>query len=231
MDSTFLTYTISSLNPPPYDTGLVAVVDGGNSAFVRLKMLSFAQKKRYSDSLLLTPFRTQNVPPPMSSYQLSLSSPSNISPPPVHVAFSTDDSPSSATEMMACLFADGTIRLWRIHTNVDKKLGKRDPLSIIELWTGSIRDFSSSLPRQVRLVPHTSGWTIAVVHDENGQDKLSCKRLLWEGDQMVTEKEWHVKLPSQKGRLVDSSCTLLWQAKEGMLFKGKAPLFSSCTPY
>lgn len=202
MDSSFLTYTISSLNLPPYDTGLVTVVDG--------------------DSLLLTPFRTQNVPPPMSSYQLSLSSPSDMSPPPVNVAFFTDEYPST-TEIMACLFADGTIRLWRIGTIVDKKLGKRDPLSIAELWRDSIR---VSLPRQVRLASYSSGWTIAVVHDENGQDKLTCKRLVWQGDQLVTEKEWHAKPPSRRGRLLDSGSTLLWQTKEGSLFEVEDGTFS-----
>jgi elongator complex protein 1 len=53
------------------DTGAVAVIDGGNS----LLYTSSYTVDLASDNVLLTTFRTQNIPPPMSSCKLRLSPP------------------------------------------------------------------------------------------------------------------------------------------------------------
>lgn len=70
----------------PNDTGTVAVVDG---------------KK-----LLVTPFRTQNVPPPMSSYQIALPEQA------VHVAMSPTE------DALGVLFASGRVQVWDLGTRL-----------------------------------------------------------------------------------------------------------------
>ncbi|KAK8843352.1 hypothetical protein IAR55_007009 [Kwoniella newhampshirensis] len=91
---TFVWDTYSARLPMPHDTASVAVVDGNR--------------------LLITPFRTQNTPPPMSSYHLSLPST------PVHVSLShTEDS-------AALLFSDGLVQVWDLNTRLpDPKSGSR----------------------------------------------------------------------------------------------------------
>ncbi|WOO84954.1 Elongator complex protein 1 [Vanrija pseudolonga] len=83
---TFVWDTYASRLPMPIDTGSVAVVDG----------------KR----LLVTPFRTQNVPPPMSSFQLSLPSQ------PVHVSVSPSD------DSLAVLYASGLVQVWDLNVRL-----------------------------------------------------------------------------------------------------------------
>lgn len=165
----------------------------------------------------------------MSSYQLSLSDSDNTSSPPIDLTFSVEDSPSSTAEVMACLFVDGTIKLWSINTNMEKKLGRRDPLLIRDLWSGSIPgiDPSMSLPRQIGLTTCKSGWTVAVVYNEKGEERLACKRLRWEDENLVLEKEWIIKLPGRKGRLLTSNHALYWQTAEGVIFESKCFLVFS----
>ncbi|MBW0472304.1 hypothetical protein O181_012019 [Austropuccinia psidii MF-1] len=86
----------------PNDTGAVAVLDGYQ--------------------LLLTPFRYQVLPPPMSTFQLSLLPPGPsplLNPrPPTHVAF------SSCSSMFAVLFPNGQVILcdWHLpHRNPSPK--------------------------------------------------------------------------------------------------------------
>ena len=75
--------TYASLRPPPHDSGAVAVVDGSK--------------------ILLTLFRHQNVPPPMSS--LVLTDPTKQTP--VHVAF------SSTRDVVVALMPDGAVSMWQ----------------------------------------------------------------------------------------------------------------------
>ncbi|ORX39112.1 IKI3 family-domain-containing protein [Kockovaella imperatae] len=99
---TFVWDTYASHLPAPRDTAAVAVVDG--------------------DRLLVTPFRTQNTPPPMSSYQLSVTCT------PVHVAFSPEE------DALVTLHADGTVQRWDLKNRLPdtkQKGGKAaDPVQI-----------------------------------------------------------------------------------------------------
>lgn len=67
----------------------------------------------HSDSLLITPFRTQNTPPPMSSYTIPLPTT------PIHVAL------SNHTDSLAVLFQGGLLQVWDLHTRVPDKKGSR----------------------------------------------------------------------------------------------------------
>ncbi|BGP02142.1 Putative elongator complex protein 1 [Rhodotorula toruloides] len=82
--------TFSSQRPVPLDDGTVAVVDG-----VDIK---------------LTPFRLQNVPPPMSSLVLRSSRPQTPLPP-AHISFSASPSPSSPLRF-AVLYPDSFLEFY-----------------------------------------------------------------------------------------------------------------------
>ncbi|WRT69010.1 uncharacterized protein IL334_005992 [Kwoniella shivajii] len=91
---TFVWDTFTARLPMPHDTASVAVVDG--------------------QKLLITPFRTQNTPPPMSSYHLALPSV------PVHVNL------SDITDSLSVLFADGLVQVWDLNTRLpDPSSGSR----------------------------------------------------------------------------------------------------------
>ncbi|EJD52142.1 IKI3-domain-containing protein [Auricularia subglabra TFB-10046 SS5] len=78
----------------PFDTGMVAVIDGAG--------------------INLTPFRTQNVPPPMSSHTLQVPAAS----PPVHVAF------GGSSDSLAAIWETGLLVLWDLQSVPTLKQGK-----------------------------------------------------------------------------------------------------------
>ncbi|KAF8504860.1 IkappaB kinase complex IKAP component [Russula emetica] len=85
----------------PNDTGTVAVVDGS--------------------SILLTTFRVQNVPPPMSSFRLMLwyspSVPLRTPRTPCYVIFTPTE------DMLAALWETGYVELWDLHTRLEIRHG------------------------------------------------------------------------------------------------------------
>ncbi|KAH8994552.1 Elongator complex protein 1 [Lactarius akahatsu] len=98
----------------PNDTGTVAVVDGS--------------------SVLLTPFRMQNVPPPMSSHRLTLrpspSAPQRTLSTPSHLSF------SSSEDILAVLWETGYVELWDLCTRLEFGRG---PVMTPELvWSGTL---------------------------------------------------------------------------------------------
>ncbi|KAF8339341.1 pol II transcription elongation factor [Amanita rubescens] len=108
--------TFTSHSQPPVDSGSVAVFDGS--------------------SILLTPLRTQNVPPPMSSHQLSLAldlsviSSACVSRIPVYASF------SSEADHLAILWETGYIEYWDLKTRLGPGPGKvMDP---VKIWSGVI---------------------------------------------------------------------------------------------
>lgn len=77
----------------PNDTASVAVVDGRN--------------------LLITPFRTQNTPPPMASYTVALPAT------PIHVAM------SNITDSLSILYRNGLVQVWDLNTRVPDRKGSK----------------------------------------------------------------------------------------------------------
>ncbi|KAL0247662.1 hypothetical protein I308_103739 [Cryptococcus tetragattii IND107] len=90
---TFTWDTFAARLPMPHDTASVAVIDGTR--------------------LLLTPFRTQNTPPPMSSYHLTLPST------PVHACLSNWD------DTAAAVFANGHVMVWKLNTRLPGPKGSK----------------------------------------------------------------------------------------------------------
>ncbi|KIK60852.1 hypothetical protein GYMLUDRAFT_244010 [Collybiopsis luxurians FD-317 M1] len=128
------TYTWETITSPssmpPADSGSVGVIDGS--------------------TILLTPFRTQNIPPPMSSVQLKLEAGERAGPAlvrvPIHSTFlngaSSDLSSFSPTfaiatftsadsELLALLWEHGYVELYDLHTRLGPGRGKvMDPVKV-----------------------------------------------------------------------------------------------------
>ena len=103
--------TCAATGRVPNDTGTVAVVDGceATSSFVWIPLVTSTIA-----SILLTPFRVQNIPPPLSSYQLTLRhSPSVPLRTPCYVTFSPTE------DMLAALWETGYVELWDLHTRLE----------------------------------------------------------------------------------------------------------------
>ncbi|KAL4265189.1 Elongator complex protein 1 [Pleurotus pulmonarius] len=99
MERTYTWDTSSSHSQPPDDTGSVAVIDGSK--------------------ILLTPFRMQNVPPPMSSFQLDFAGNPSLHPVqvPVHAAFCT------SKDILAVLWESGFVEVWNLNTRLEQGYG------------------------------------------------------------------------------------------------------------
>ncbi|KAG8724730.1 hypothetical protein FRC09_015203 [Ceratobasidium sp. 395] len=96
-----------------------------------------------ADTILVTPFKLQNVPPPMSSFRLSLSaSETTRRPPPVHLALSPD------SRLLGLLFPNQEIQVWDLCLRTGPKGKIADPRIV---WSGSANDASLTGPRQLAL--------------------------------------------------------------------------------
>lgn len=92
---TFTWDTFAARLPMPHDTASVAVTDGTR--------------------LLITPFRTQNTPPPMSSYHLTLPST------PVHACL------SNWQDTAAAVFTNGQVMVWKLDTRLPEPRPEAGP--------------------------------------------------------------------------------------------------------
>src|ERR1700720_1936449 len=84
--------------------------------------------------ILLTPFRTQNIPPPMSSCQILVPSSGALTSSdmrtPIHASF------SSTEDVLAALWETGYIELWNLNTRIETACQK--VMEPILLWSGRI---------------------------------------------------------------------------------------------
>ncbi|KAH9910699.1 IkappaB kinase complex IKAP component [Amylocystis lapponica] len=209
---TYAWETITSRNKPPTDTGSVAVTDGIN--------------------ILLTPFRTQNVPPPMSSHVLTGSPPaclgsatSRISVP-IHASF------SSSRDFVVVLWESGAIELTDLHTRIEPGRGKAmDP---VKIWAGHVNGEEAEIgTRRFRQVvfynPENAAVATLPVHadeevfhfaalgveaDAEGADVICVVAI--RGGAVVERNEVRTRL--RNGRLVPADEGITWQAPDGELF-------------
>ncbi|KAF8594643.1 IkappaB kinase complex, IKAP component [Ceratobasidium sp. AG-I] len=137
-DRTFVWDTCASSSQLDASPGSVAVVDG--------------------ESTLMTPFKLQNVPPPMSSFKLTLhptspASPETRLPPPVDLAFS----PSSTS--IAFLFPNQRVQVWELGLRTGPKGKIAEPKMIydraIDRSTLSDKNINFTCPRQIVLSEDT----------------------------------------------------------------------------
>lgn len=182
--------TYGSIVAPQRDTGLVAVVDGA--------------------STLVTPFRTQNVPPPYSTSKILASSPSSPAtassrptPPPIHMAF------SPVSDLSAQLFPTGEINLRQIETKLAKGVPGRpqvigEPLCLQLMASVKGRQIAVNGEGEVAVL----GWNV-----EQGRDGL----WIHPGKKGEGEQEWKdVRVGgSGAGKLIGLDKEFVFESREG----------------
>ncbi|KAI0919135.1 hypothetical protein AcV5_002129 [Taiwanofungus camphoratus] len=206
----------SSPSKPPVDSGSVAVFDGTR--------------------ILLTPFRTQNVPPPMSSYVLPVSAPSlaqssmdalktSRTSVPVHAAFST------SRDILALLWEPGFIELVDLHTRLGPGHGK--VMNPERIWVGRID--SDDERTDTRCYRQIIVWNLAVTgaRSEIGDVAEVIRLAVLSTDpseaknDMISivsvranrvQERYEVQMPSRNGRIVPADEGITWQAADGELF-------------
>lgn len=102
----------------------------------------------YSDKILITPFRLQIVPPPMSSHELITSPAPSLSPlvpgvtTPIYITFSPED------DALGILWEHGYIELWLLKIRLQSGRGKvMDPS---KKWSGWVAKYNDSNRRRFR---------------------------------------------------------------------------------
>ncbi|KAL4071351.1 IKI3 family-domain-containing protein [Scleroderma yunnanense] len=192
-----------------HDTGCVGVVDG--------------------EHVLLTPFRTQNAPPPMSSHQLlaclrtsndggvSISSTSSLRTTPIHVSL------SPSKDVLAVVWGNGNVAVWSLNTRIGPGTEKVMDPSLLwstelgvegKLWkqiSVSVADKERIL-RVVVLSSVEKGFDQATVHEV----QLSTTGKLT----AIGENSWVANLPGKNGRLLSNLEWVLpfWQSCDGQIF-------------
>ncbi|KAF9075492.1 IkappaB kinase complex IKAP component [Rhodocollybia butyracea] len=158
---TYIWETTSSMSKPPIDSGSVAVIDGSTA--------------------LLTSFRTQNVPPPMSSTQLAAHVP-------IHWHF------LNSFDALGFLWEHGYVEIYDLHTRLVTGRGKADDA----LGLDAPRSF-----------------IVVVLGSSLESDVVTV--IKFDGEQLTETVP--VIMSSCNGRLLSSSDAVLWEAKDGELFR------------
>ncbi|KAF9262678.1 pol II transcription elongation factor [Marasmius fiardii PR-910] len=178
--------TSASISAPPIDSALVGVVDGS--------------------TLLLTPFRTQNVPPPMSSHQLLVSAPATpvASRIPIHSTF------SPASDILGVLWETGYFELWLLHTRLGPGRGKvMDPERI---YSSQCRIKNEVQYRQIMLLDTTES-SVSVVLLASGKSVNDIVVV----HSNINEKDVSITMSGRNGRLISAEDAVVWQNVDGTL--------------
>ncbi|TFY59586.1 hypothetical protein EVJ58_g5682 [Rhodofomes roseus] len=209
---TYIWDTYASRSQPSNDTGSVAVFDGTN--------------------ILLTPFRTQNVPPPMCAFSLGLSPSTPSEPPasknprtavPIHAAFGAEQ------DVLGVLWESGRVEVYDLHIRIGPGRGK--VVSPEKLWAGDVKgviepNTSRSYRQIVVLGASNVGNTeeggksarLAVLGADTAASTPDVVRVATlTPDGLVDEFE--LELPSRNGRLLSADDLVLWQAPLGDIFE------------
>ncbi|KAF9450112.1 IkappaB kinase complex, IKAP component [Macrolepiota fuliginosa MF-IS2] len=161
--------TFSSPSQPPVDSGSIAVFDG--------------------PSVLLTPFRTQNVPPPMSSFRLPLSPvPSQrvkyTSKTPVHANFSREN------DALTLVWQTGYSEVYEMHTRLGP--GRAKVIDQMKIWSGFVAEEDPAVQwRQVALNygPENS-WTLTALGSNAARDVVARVKI---GGELALKQEFELE--------------------------------------
>ncbi|KAJ3881879.1 IkappaB kinase complex IKAP component [Lentinula edodes] len=197
---TYAWETITSLSKPPVDSGSVAVSDGSD--------------------VFLTPFRTQNVPPPMSSMQLALLAepldkfqfPRSAARVPVHTCF------SSSSDILGVLWEHGYVEVYHLQTRLGPGRGK--VMQPTKIGTCSLNETNTRC-RQIVILASTSyadslSFTMLILGSLSDSDVVVITQ--FNGERIA--ETGAVAMTSRNGRLVCSaSDACVWEAEDGELFR------------
>lgn len=172
-------------------------------------------------SLLLTPFRTQNVPPPMSSCQLSVELSTSLNEimrnrTPRHVTFSSEG------DHIAVLHASGHIQTWNLRTRIEFSRSKTmDPINVCEIDISSLLEGWVGLDaRQIcmwRKLSTTNNFVVACLATGPDSDQVAILDVI--GKEVGTSRL--IRLASAGGRLMNSGQQIYWQSSKGNIITGK----------
>lgn len=158
-------------------------------------------------NLLLTPFRTQNVPPPMSAYQLSVQSvaiPPSSSRIPVHVSFAGD------ADIITILWESGHVETHLLNTRLGPGRGKVMQPVLLRSF-----DIPADLGLSVRQVCYLdASKSLLLGTRELGSDLLIIADAADEKN--ITFDL--VSLPSRNGHLIPTDPGVAWQSLAGEIF-------------
>ena len=205
--------TFASGSQAPNDSGSVAILDGGLPH-------PFARRSRLADhataSILLTSFRSQNVPPPMSAFQLSLPVAANAlrdqSTLPVHVTF------TAGSDVLVSLWETGSVKVTDLRTRLGP--GKGPVMSPIEVWSGLVFT-NPSAARSYRQIAATrstthSGLTLVALGGDGSSDTTDFVSVT-AFDEGKIEDQFDISMPHRNGRLIPSERGAFWQAPDGAI--------------
>ena len=174
-------------------------------------------------NLLLTPFRSQNIPPPMSSYQLALSPEISRSlsgaaaRTPVHVTFSSEN------DDLAILWESGYFEIWTLHIRLVPGLAKiLDPTRHF----AQTQKESGIRWRQIFLKSNDASgksFTVTVLGTDPRDQKDSVAIINVE--EGVTTSTVDFQLPYRNCRLVTGAVADMYQTPDGELFACKSKRF------
>ena len=180
----------------------------------------------FSANLLLTPFRSQNIPPPMSSYQLALSP--EFSPPlsfpkptaPVHVTFSPEN------DDLAILWESGYFEIWTLNIRlVPGSVKILDPIKILGCFAQTEKE-SGIRWRQILLRSNdASGKSFIVTVLGTGPGDQSDTITVSTVKEGVTAGKFDFPLPYRNCRLVTGSDADMCQSPDGELFTCQSYFF------
>lgn len=170
-------------------------------------------------NILLTPFRIQNIPPPMSSCKVALTSRTTTLPKrigtPIHASF------SSASDMLAVLWESGYAELWSLHTRLQVGRGKVMDPSIV--WSGQVDGGNARQYRQICVLGSDivgTSTTLVVLSTDRGGDVLTILDLV---DFKTTKDTNMLLLPHRNCRLVVEEQNITLQGPNGEIFQCRYP--------
>jgi elongator complex protein 1 len=207
--------TCTSLARPPYDLGTVAVIDGCESRFLACDFVSFVP----TGSLHLTPFRIQNIPPPMAAYTIKIP---HSQRPPVHIAL------SSSGDSLALLWSSPIVmvEIWDLKTR--RVGGRGEVMAPTLVWKESFPDQSEAW--QITLSQSDEGtWVVAILCMPHSATSEACLAIATLKEGKCVDR--HAIPCSPNGRLVpgdEQQLGLVLESSEGLLFRGKHPISVLC---
>jgi hypothetical protein len=177
-------------------------------------------KNDVAAQILLTPFRSQNVPPPMSSFQLSVSpassstSPSSTAQVPVYATFCPED------DTLGILWEQGYVELWDLRTRLLPGPGKiMDPS---KLWAGNVEQGHDIRWRQlgVKLNDSTErAYTVTILGTRPLDSKDTLATVNIQGGTSTASSS--IQLPYRNCRLLTGSVADTYQGPDGEIFTCK----------
>ena len=188
-----------------------------------LIMHIFFNMRPFPAGLLLTPFRLQNVPPPMSSHQLAVSPEFSrpLSEPmartPVHVTFSPEN------DDLAILWESGYFEIWTLHMRLVPGSTKiMSPAKILGSFTQTQNE-SGIRWRQISLMSvGASGELFALrvlgTAPRDQTDTVTITNI----EKGVATGTIDFQLPYRNCRFVTGSVADMYQSPEGELFTCKS---------